>query len=110
MATKNFVAKNGLTVGNLTIDANSGSLITTGNITTSSSVVTTKGIFWANGKAFSSSTTRVGNTSPTGATVGDFWYNTTNDRMYEFISNGTYSFWLDFTGPTVKYLNTPPTL
>ena len=51
MANKNFVVKNGLTVGNLAIDADSGNLITSGDLTVSS--IRTDSFFYANGTPFS---------------------------------------------------------
>jgi hypothetical protein len=46
-----------------------------------------------------------GSSSPANPTVGDMWYNTTNDRMYRYTANGLVNFWLDYTGPVVQYLN-----
>jgi hypothetical protein len=43
-------------------------------------------------------------TAPIKATIGDIWYNTNNDRLYRFTGNGASSFWLDYTGPIVKFL------
>ena len=51
MANKNFVVKNGLTVGNLTIDADSGNLITSGDLTVNS--ISTDNFFYANGTPYS---------------------------------------------------------
>ena len=46
-----------------------------------------------------------GSNSPADPTVGDMWYNTTNDRLYRYTANGVINFWLDYTGPVVQYLN-----
>ena len=43
-------------------------------------------------------------TAPIPATVGDIWYNTNNDRLYRFTGDGVSTFWLDYTGPVVKFL------
>ena len=44
-------------------------------------------------------------TAPAVATIGDIWYNITNDRMYRYTTvNNSYKFWLDFTGQKVKYI------
>jgi hypothetical protein len=51
VANKNFVVKNGLTVGNLTIDADSGNLITSGDLTVNS--ISTDNFFYANGTPYS---------------------------------------------------------
>jgi len=40
-----------------------------------------------------------GPTTPVPATVGDIWYNTTNDVIYRYDFDGTTSTWVDITGP-----------
>lgn len=46
--------------------------------------------------------TYTANTAPPGtANVGDQWYNTTNNALYEYINDGTTSWWVDIDGPTV---------
>ena len=50
MANKNFIAKNGLTVGNLTVDATTGNVVTTGNIVTAS--IYTDHYYYANGAPY----------------------------------------------------------
>jgi hypothetical protein len=40
-------------------------------------------------------------TPPTNPNIGDIWYNTLTDGTYRYTSDGTSSYWLDFTGPTV---------
>lgn len=34
--------------------------------------------------------------------VGDIWYNTLTDDVYRFTSDGTSTYWLDMSGPTVS--------
>ena len=43
-------------------------------------------------------------TAPTNPTpvVGDIWYNTLTDDVYRFTSDGTSTYWLDMSGPTVS--------
>jgi len=55
VANKNFVVKNGLTVGNLSIDATSGNLATSGNIQTNA--VLTDNLLHANGVPYTTSVT-----------------------------------------------------
>jgi hypothetical protein len=43
-------------------------------------------------------------TAPANPTVGDIWYNTTTDDIARYTSDGTNSYWLDITGPTVSGL------
>lgn len=50
MANKNFVVKNGLTVGNLNVDADSGNVTTTGSIV--SHAVFADNLYYSNGSAF----------------------------------------------------------
>ena len=40
-------------------------------------------------------------TPPANPTVGDIWYNTSTDDIYRYTSDGTNSYWLDITGPSV---------
>jgi len=41
-------------------------------------------------------------TPPTNPNIGDIWYNTLTDGTYRYTSDGTVSYWLDFTGPTMS--------
>jgi hypothetical protein len=36
---------------------------------------------------------------PSGPAVGDQWYNTTSDVLYEYINDGTSSYWVDSNSP-----------
>lgn len=36
-----------------------------------------------------------------GNEVGDKWYDTTNNVLYEYVDDGSSSYWLDVSGPTV---------
>jgi hypothetical protein len=38
-------------------------------------------------------------TPPAGPDVGDQWYDTTNDVLYEYINDGTSDYWVDTTSP-----------
>lgn len=40
-------------------------------------------------------------TPPTSPRVGDQWYYTTGDILYEYQNVGTGTFWIDITSPTV---------
>jgi hypothetical protein len=52
---------------------------------------------------------------PTAIKVGDRWYNTTTDTLYEYISDGASQFWLDISvnnasvGPSVTTPTTTST-
>jgi hypothetical protein len=66
----------------------------TGNVT-ANKVYTTE-IRWAGNNAiFNAGITYTASTSPVAAKVGDQWYNTTNDVLYEYVNDGTTSYWVD---------------
>jgi hypothetical protein len=80
-------------------------------------VYTTTGIRWAgNGVAFSSGGgggTFTANTAPptSGNVAGDQWYDTSADILYEYLNDGTTSYWVDtisigsVSGNTLSYIN-----
>jgi hypothetical protein len=81
----------------------------------SDTVYTTTGIRWAgNGVAFSSGggagLTYTANTAPltTGNVNGDQWYNTITDVLYEYVNDGTTSYWVDIQSQTIAATTTPP--
>lgn len=47
-------------------------------------------------------------TVPASPNVGDQWYNTSTDILYEYQNVGTGSFWVDITSPTVSLGVTTP--
>jgi hypothetical protein len=66
----------------------------TGNVT-ANKVYTTE-IRWAgNNAVFNAGITYTASTSPISAKLGDQWYNTANDVLYEYITDGTTSYWVD---------------
>lgn len=44
-----------------------------------------------------------GTTPPTNPVPGDFWFNTTENLLYRYISDGTRNVWLDISGPTYTF-------
>jgi len=65
-----------------------------GNVT-ANKVITTD-IRWAgNNAVFNAGVTYTASTTPAAAKVGDQWYNTTNDVLYEYITDGTSTYWVD---------------
>jgi hypothetical protein len=40
-------------------------------------------------------------TQPTGNLIGAQWYDTSNDVLYEWQTDGTSSYWIDITGPVI---------
>jgi hypothetical protein len=81
-------------IGNLT--ANTATIA--GNVS-AGKIYTTNGLYWAgNGVEFSSGVSFIESATPPAApTVGDQWYNTTDDVLYEFIAN----YWVDIQSPTI---------
>jgi len=85
-----------------------GNLTVTGNVI-SNKFYTTEGLFWSgNGVAFTSGSGggggtvdyTAGTTPPVSPTDGDFWYKTTNDTLYQYINDGTTSYWIDVQTPS----------
>ena len=89
------------TLGSLSVTGNisAANLTTTANVF-ASTLYTTDGIRWSgNGNLFSSGTslTFTSSTAPpaSGNVKGDKWYNTSDDTLYEYINDGTTSYWVD---------------
>ena len=40
--------------------------------------------------------------APANPVVGDVWYKTDTDVLYQYINDGTTNFWVDYVGPTVS--------
>jgi hypothetical protein len=65
-----------------------------GNVT-ANKVLTTE-IRWAgNNAVFNAGITYTASTTPVAARVSDQWYNTSNDVLYEYVNDGTSSYWVD---------------
>jgi len=77
-----------------------------GNVT-ADKVYTANGIYWSgNGAAYSGSYTASAS-APANPAVGSFWYKTTTDVLYEYINDGTTSYWVDIqSSPTVANIVT----
>jgi cytoskeletal protein CcmA (bactofilin family) len=92
-ASANIVLGN-ITANNVTSNAN----VTAGR------VYTNNGLFWAgNGVAFSGGITYTSDTVPPGSpSIGDQWYNTSNDILYEYLEDGTSSYWIDVQSPMLN--------
>ena len=100
-----------LTIGNLLM-VNGSILNVTGNINANTAGthygnVYATSYFYANGTPFvggSGGITYTANTAPpaSGNVNGSQWYNTTTDVLYEYVFDGTSSYWVDITSPTVS--------
>jgi hypothetical protein len=109
VVTTTVNANSNVTAAGLTVNANA--TITT-NITASSYIISGSGVFWSNGTAYSTGggggggtafNTYTANTIPptSGNVNGDQWYDTSNDVLYEYQTDGVTSYWFDITGPIV---------
>jgi hypothetical protein len=92
VTTINATNVNSATIGNV------GSRGIFGNITT------TNGVFWSNGSAYSSSAFKytASTTAPASPNLGDQWYNTSTNILYEYINDGTNTVWVDVSTPVVS--------
>ena len=72
-----------------------------GNIN-AGSLYSTTGIKWtANNQNIATSLT-TGSTPPASPIRGDQWYNTGDDTLYEYIYDGTSTYWVDVQGATIS--------
>jgi hypothetical protein len=73
------------------------------NSVVANSIVTTTAVRWSgNGNPITGTPYTVSATPPSGPSLGDQWYNTSNDILYEYISDGTSSYWVDIQSPTLS--------
>jgi hypothetical protein len=127
VATRNFNVKNGLTAGNITLDATTNNITTTGNLTAANLIgiyangnsninipaangnirVSVAGVAniatFTNNAVFRGSYGLTGsisqaNTAPANPQPGDQWYNTFNGILFEYIDDGTSLQWVDISG------------
>lgn len=103
-ASGNIVAASGTE----SISTTTGAAVVVGGIgisgnVTASKVYTGSGLFWAaNGvSALAAAGTTAGTAPPDAAKYGDLWYNTTNDVVYEYLSDGTSAYWIDISSQTI---------
>ena len=66
----------------------------TGNVT-ANKVYTTEILWSGNAEIFNAGITYRAATTPAAAKLGDQWYNTANDVLYEYITDGTSTYWVD---------------
>jgi hypothetical protein len=83
----------------LTYNPNSGNLSAYG-------IITTSGVFWANGTAWSSAgggggggTFTASNTAPSSPNPSDFWYYVAGDVLFQYIDDGDSEQWVDIGSP-----------
>jgi hypothetical protein len=91
-------------------NANVATYLLSGANITSNTITISNGIFWPNGNAYSSGTGTGHGVTYTAATVppisgntpGDQWYNTTTNVLYEYITDGAMSSWVDVQSPAMS--------
>jgi hypothetical protein len=72
-----------------------------------SSAVYTNGLFWSNGATLNSGIKFTPTaTPPASPNLGDQWYNTSSNILYEFQSDGTNQVWIDISSPVVSAAST----
>jgi hypothetical protein len=91
-------------------------LPTYSGVLTAGNIITTNGVFWANGTAYSSGggggggtgiTYTAGTTPPVSGNIkGDQWFNTTTNVLYEYLYDGTNYYWVDIVGPAGSFVST----
>lgn len=103
-ASGNIVAASGTE----SVSSTSGAAVVVGGIGVSGNVFASKvytgsGLFWsANGvSALSAAGTTAGTSPPGSAKYGDLWYNTSNDVVYQYLSDGTSNYWIDISSQTI---------
>lgn len=79
-----------------------GGVGVSGNVT-AGKVYTGSGLFWsANGvSALAAAGTTTGTSPPGSAKYGDLWYNTDNDVIYQYLTDGTSNYWIDISSQTI---------
>lgn len=103
-ASGNIVAA----AGTESVSATTGAIVVVGGVGASGNVTAGKlytgsGLFWsANGvSALAAAGTTSGTSPPGAAKYGDLWYNTTNDVIYQYLTDGTGSYWIDISSQTI---------
>jgi hypothetical protein len=96
-------------VGNLTSlsvvgNTSSGNISVTGFVSATGNVygngIFSDNYYYANGQPIPSGIVYTAATAPPASSIiGDQWYDTTNDVLYEYITDGTSDYWVDTTSP-----------
>ena len=75
---------------------------------------TASGIFWSgNGAAYATgggSSFTASASAPVSPGLGSFWYKTTTDVLYEYINDGTTSYWVDIQTQTIASNTSGPSM
>jgi hypothetical protein len=98
IASGNIVASSGTTSTSTT----TGSLVATGGIGAAGNVYVGGNIFQGGRRV---SWTFVQATTPSGPVLGDSWYKSGSDILYQYVNDGTSSFWIDLTTKPSTFAN-----
>jgi predicted ribosome-associated RNA-binding protein Tma20 len=107
-ATGNVTGGNVLTGGLVSATGNitGGNVLTIGLISTTGNIaggnILSDNYYYANGTPVPPGIIYTANTAPPTSPapkITDQWYDTTNDVLYEYISDGTSDYWVDTTSP-----------
>ena len=121
ISASNYVYPNGVSIltgiGGTYSNANAAAYLVTatgniaaGNVIVSSNIsggrfFTSSGIYWSgNGAAYAAGgggSFTASATAPVSPGLGSFWYKTTTDVLYEYINDGTTSYWVDIQTQTI---------
>jgi hypothetical protein len=107
--SSNVFYSNLIQVGNLTSlsvvgNTSSGNISVTGFVSATGNVygnaILSDNYFYANGQPIPTGIVYTANTSPPASSdIGDQWYDTASDVLYEYITDGTSDYWVDTTSP-----------
>jgi len=82
-----------------------GAIRSVGGISTQGNLYVGSGAYFANTKSIATAVTTSSGTAPT-ATVsklGDLWYDTATDTTYQYLNDGTGTYWIDTTSVPYNY-------
>jgi hypothetical protein len=83
-----------------------GAIRSVGGISTQGNIYVGSGAYFANSRSISKQVSTVANIAPTSAQVkiGDQWYDSASDTLYQYINDGTTNgFWVDITSVPYNY-------
>jgi len=88
------------------VSTTTGAMVIKGGVGVAGNVVsdklyTSNGIYWAGNKAAVGAAFTTSSSAPANPAVGSFWYKSTTDVLYEYISDGTGTYWVDISTQTI---------
>lgn len=82
-----------------------GAIRAVGGISTQANLYVGSGAYFANTRSIATSVTTTNGTPPPAVVskLGDMWYDTSTDTRYEYLSDGTGTYWIDTTSVPYNY-------